>query len=300
MKSWLVAVVAAMFATQASAQQIALTFDDLPSHDKLPPGETRVEVAEKIIAALKGAQVPPVYGFVNGLRLVDDPASAPVLSLWREAGFPLGNHTYSHMNLDTNSVADWEADALKNESVIAPLMKGSDSRWLRFPFLAEGDTIQKHLAIRAFLAKHRYRIASVTMSFDDYLWNSPYARCVAKGEDGTIAQMEAAYLAAAEGSLNYYHNLSIQLFGRDIAYVLLMHLGAFDARMLPRLLDLYRSHGVRFVTLEQAERDPFYARAVDPAKPEGPMTLEQAMQARGVSYFPGRLVRVMAFDDLCK
>jgi hypothetical protein len=70
--------------------------------------------------------------------------------------------------------------------------------------------------------------------------------------------------------------------------------------MLPRLLDLYRAHGVRFVTLEQAERDPFYAPAVGPARPEGPMTLEQAMQARGVSYFPARLVRVMDFDSLCK
>ena len=254
----------------------------------------------KIIAALKDSHVPPVTGFVNGLRLVDDPSSAPVLALWREAGFPLGNHTYSHMNLNTNSVTDWEADTLKNEPVIAPLMKGQDFHWLRFHFLAEGDTIQKHQAIRQFLAMHHYRIASVTMSFDDYLWNSPYARCVAKADEGAISQMESAYLAAAEGSLNYYHSLSVQLFGRDIPYVLLMHLGAFDARMLPRLLDLYRAQGVRFVTLEQAERDPFYARAVDPAKPEGPMTLEQAMHGRGVSYFPARLVRVMDFDALCQ
>jgi len=69
--------------------------------------------------------------------------------------------------------------------------------------------------------------------------------------------------------------------------------------MLPRLLDLYRAHGVRFVSLERAEKDAFYARAVNPAKPDGPMTLEQAMHARGVT-FPPRLVRVMAFDSLCQ
>ena len=36
---------------------------------------------------------------VNGtlfLRLRDDPPSAPVLKMWRDAGFPLGNHTFSH------------------------------------------------------------------------------------------------------------------------------------------------------------------------------------------------------------
>jgi hypothetical protein len=30
--------------------------------------------------------------------------------------------------------------------------------------------------------------------------------------------------------------MSEQLYNRDIPYVLLMHIGAFDARMLPRLL----------------------------------------------------------------
>ena len=54
--------------------------------------------------------MPPVYGFVNGVQLEREPASAPMLKDWRDAGFPLGNHTWSHMNLNTSSLADWEAD----------------------------------------------------------------------------------------------------------------------------------------------------------------------------------------------
>ena len=42
-----------------------------------------------------------------------------------------------------------------------------------------------------------------------------------------------------------------------------MHIGAFDARMLPRLLELHRARGVRLVTLPEAERDPFYRTAID-------------------------------------
>ena len=298
MRARLLAAAFCLLALPATAgPKIAITFDDLPSHSALPQGTTRVEIAQQIIAALKDAKAPPVYGFVNGLRLVDDAPSAPVLQLWRAAGFPLGNHTWSHINLNQHALAEWEADTLKNEAVLKPL--GGDWRWLRFPYLAEGDTVAKHAGVRAFLARRRYRIAAVTMSFDDYLWNDPYARCIAKHDEATIATMETAYLAAAEASLAYYHDLSMQLYGRDIPYVLLMHLGAFDARMLPRLLALYAAKGVAFVALDEAESDPFYAAQIDPRLPPTPASLEQAMLARGVNFTP-RNVQVLPFDTLCR
>ncbi|HXC54777.1 MAG TPA: polysaccharide deacetylase family protein [Rhizomicrobium sp.] len=299
MKRLAAALLFCALSTPAAASEIALTFDDLPSHSVLPAGETRIAIAQKIIAALAAARTPPVYGFVNGIRLVDDPASAPVLALWRDAGFPLGNHTWSHMNLNQHAEADWEADTLKNEATLAPLMANGDWRWLRYPFLAEGDTPQKRDAARAFLAAHRYRIAAVTLSFDDYLWNEPYARCIAAQDAAAIALLETAYLGAAETDLAYEHMLSLRLYGRDIPYVLLLHLGAFDARMLPRLLALYQSEGARFVSLADAERDPFYAIQTDPGLPAGPANLEFTMVARGIP-LPARVVQVLPFDALCR
>jgi peptidoglycan/xylan/chitin deacetylase (PgdA/CDA1 family) len=286
-------------ATPAFGQQIALTFDDLPSTSDLPAGTTRVKIAAEIIAALKAAHVPPVTGFVNGVRLHDDPASAPVLKMWRAEGWPLGNHTYSHISLSQRSLADWEADVLKNEAVIAPLMRGRDWRWLRFPYLEEGETLAKHDAARAFLAAHGYRVASVTIDFDDWQWDDLYPLCVAKHDAANIAKMETTYLAAASDSLAYFRGLSQQLYGRDIPYVLLMHLGSFDARMLPRLLALYQGKGVHFITLEEAEADPFYAADTDPRRAAVPVDLEQALIAKGVSYTQ-RDEKVMAFDTLCK
>jgi hypothetical protein len=46
-----------------------------------------------------------------------------------------------------------------------------------------------------------------------------------------------------------------------------MHAGAFDARMLPRLLALYQRYGFRFVALDEAERDPAYRADLDPSLP---------------------------------
>ena len=289
----------ALTATATSAEQIALTFDDLPSHSPLPAGTTRVKIAREIIDALKAVHAPRVYGFVNGVRLEDDPLSAPVLKMWRDAGFPLGNHTYSHVSLSHSTLDTWTADAVKNEAVIAPLMAGDDWHWLRFPYLEEGDTVQKHADTRAWLAQHGYKIASVTMSFDDYLWNDVYPRCIARHDAKSIKRLETAFMSAAETSLGYYHNLSMQLYGHDIPYVLLMHLGAFDARMLPRLLAMYQRKGVTFITLEDAERDPFYAADIDLRRPAGPVDLDQTMIAKGISYAE-RDEKVLPFDAMCK
>ena len=65
-----------------------------------------------------------------------------------------------------------------------------------------------------------------------------------------------------------------------------MHLGAFDARMLPRLLSLYTAMGFGFTTLPLAEADPFYAAAVDLSLPGPSPTLEAAAAAKGMPIPP--------------
>ena len=206
--STLIVVAALVSSTSAPAQQIAITWDDLPAHSALPQGETRVEIGHKLIAAMKDAHLPPVYGFVNGVQLEHEPASAPMLKDWRDAGFPLGNHTWSHMNLNTMSLVDWEADLVKNEPILAKYAGGDDWHWLRYPFLAEGDTPEKRAEARKFLADHGYRIAAVTMSFGDYMWNEPYARCIAKNDTAAIAQLESTYLQAAADDADFRRAMS--------------------------------------------------------------------------------------------
>ncbi|MFP5227097.1 MAG: polysaccharide deacetylase family protein [Acidobacteriota bacterium] len=261
----------------AQAQQIAFTFDDLPAHGPLPQGETRIDVANKVIRALKKAHVPPTYGFVNGIAVQDHPETAAVLAAWRAAGNLLGNHTWSHMNLNQHSLQQFEDDTQKNEALLELQMKGADWKWFRFPYLAEGDTAPKKMGFRVYLAQHGYQIAGVTASFADYEWNEPYARCSEKRDTKAIRWLEKSYLAAAAEDIRYRKAMSEQLYNRQISYVLLMHIGAFDARMLPRLLSLYEARGFSFVPLEDAEKDPFYKYDVDPKLLPGPDTLEGAM-----------------------
>lgn len=267
------AVVAGSGAAAASAQQIALTFDDLPSHSALPKGETRIGVASRIIAALSEADAPPSYGFINAGSVVADPEAGRVLALWRAAGHPLGNHTWSHLRLDDADRTPFKTEVQLNEPLLAALMGEADWRWFRYPYLYEGSTAEARTDVRAFLSGRGYRVASVTLNFDDYAWNEPYARCADRGDEKAIAHLEASYLSAARASLEQARARSRAAVGRDIPLVLLMHLGAFDARMLPRLLAQYRADGATFVTLEQAQSDPFYAGDVKASLAADPVGL---------------------------
>jgi lysophospholipase L1-like esterase len=294
------AVPVAIFgAEQQVTSRIAFTFDDLPAHGVLPAGESRLDVASKIIAALRQAGLPPVYGFINGERVEENPADEAVLQAWRAAGNPLGNHTWSHMNLNQHTMEDFAADIAKNEPVLKKTMGTPDWHWFRFPFLAEGDTPQKHAAVRQYLADHHYKVAAVTMSFGDYMWNEPYARCKDKGDENAVAMLKATYLAAADASIAYDRELSHTLFGRDIPYVLLMHIGALDAEMLPQLLDLYRSRGFRFVTLADAEQDSWYRPETSPGLPSETETLEGTMRARHLAP-PSYMAPAVPFNTICR
>jgi hypothetical protein len=114
-----------------------------------------------------------------------------------------------------------------------------------------------------------------------------------------IAQLESSYLEAAAGDAEFRRAMAKALFGRDIPYVLLMHVGAFDARMLPRLLALYKREGFSFVTLEEAEKDPFYTGSMNPAMDAPPDLLEVAMQAKGLP-LPARAKVGVDVNSLCR
>jgi peptidoglycan/xylan/chitin deacetylase (PgdA/CDA1 family) len=285
--------------TPAGSLQLAITFDDLPAHGPLPPGATRLGVATKIIHALQDANVPPTYGFVNAAELERHPDEMAVLRAWRDAGNPLGNHTWSHMNLNQHTIEEFELEVEKNESVLEQLMDHSDWHWFRFPFLAEGETPYKHDAVRSFLVKRSYKVAAVTMSFADYAWNEPYARCQAKNNEKAVASLRETYLAAAEQNIIFYRSLSQSLFARDIPYVLLMHIGAFDAEMLPRLLDLYRSKGFVFISLPVAEKDEFYKVDTDAQSPSAPDSLEWLATERHVA-MPQRTSYDQQLNAMCR
>jgi len=252
--------------TRSAAPAIAVTFDDIPAHGPLPPSETRIGIVREIVTALNHADTP-AFGFLNAGFGLDDPTTAAATAAWRTAGLSRGNHGYAHADPNRVGAAAFAADVARNEAPLAAAAGRTDWHWFRYAFLSEGRTPAVREAARADLKACSYRIATVTMGFDDFKWNEPYAACVVRGDRRGIAALEAGFLADARIAADPARAQERAILGRDIPYVLLMHVGAFDAHMLPRLLDLYRRMGFRFATLPAAQADPFYAAATDLSLP---------------------------------
>jgi peptidoglycan/xylan/chitin deacetylase (PgdA/CDA1 family) len=267
-------------ALPSAAERVALTFDDLPVNGALAPGTTEDSIARETIAVLKARHVPAVYGFVNGARLEDHPAGAEALRLWVAAGFDLANHTYGHHDLGEVSVERFVEDIRQNEPLLDLLQPPARTRWFRYPYLREGDTLAKRDEVRAALAARGYRIAQVTLDYEDYLWNSAYARCVARPDPATVAWLHRSYRELAAGYLDAGRAAARELVGRPIDHVLLLHLGAYSATILPELLDLLERKGFTLATLEEVSRDPIYALNPNLASRDGGTLLEQLLEAR--------------------
>jgi peptidoglycan-N-acetylglucosamine deacetylase len=282
----------------AWGQQMAVTIDDLPAHGALPAGMTRSQIADSILKTLKREGLPPVYGFINGGRGVEDPDSPVVLQAWRKAEQPLGNHTWAHLDLNKETAEEFGTEVSRNEPLLESLMGKNDWHWLRYPFLHEGDTVEKRRAVRGWLFAHGYKIAEVSMDFEDYLWNAPYARCVAKHDAASIAKLHDSYLAVADQYYGVFRQLSQLVYGRDVKYVLLMHVGAFDARMLPELLKLYRAKGVKFISLPDAMSDPAYRDDPDIGEPNGGTFLELMLEKKKIK-FPANSKPYKELEAMC-
>jgi len=266
------------------AESVAITFDDLPLNGELPAGTTRVRVVKDVLAILKKQRVPQVYGFINAGKLEGSADGAQALELWVAGGQRVGNHTYSHQDLHKSAPEDFLRDVRLNEPALELLDKDDTWRWFRYPYLREGDTPEKRRAVRAQLHDRGYRIAQVTLDYEDYLWNSAYARCIARSDNSSIAWLRSSYLTTASQYLDLDRQLARLVFGREINHVLLLHLGAFSSNILPDLLTLLRSKGFKLVTLEQAQSDPAYDSDPDAASKYGGSLLEQWMDARALKY----------------
>src|SRR5579862_1930862 len=92
-------------------RQVAITIDDLPAGNAYNMTAADItEMTTKLLAALRQQKIP-VVGFVNRSELyrtgeVDERIKA--LDMWLDAGFELGNHTFSHTSLNKAGIKAWE------------------------------------------------------------------------------------------------------------------------------------------------------------------------------------------------
>lgn len=245
---------------ESAAIELAITVDDLPLRiaDGVPgTAQEEEKVFESFLSAFAHHEVPAVYGFVNGKRVEEAPARFPLLEAWRNAGHPLGNHTYSHAR--PNNAASYIEDIDRGEDVLRRLYPGADERtWkvFRFPYLNEGAG-EKRTAIKAHLESRGYRVAPVSVDFFDYAYADAYARCTDSHDAAAVARIESSFVRNAVECLRGSDTATRKAAGRRTKHVLLLHVGPLQAKLLERMLAELRAANVKFISLDQALEDPF-------------------------------------------
>ena len=259
-----------VFAASLSAQTktVAITIDDLP-YATLGPALSDVEEARQNIAsildALHAHHVPTV-AFVNERKLMVDgqlDMRVGLLEQWLEGGVELGNHTYSHANLNKTPLPDFEDEVIKGEVITKRLMleHGKQERYFRHPFLMTGATLDEKHEFEAFLKSRGYTVAPVTLEDLDWAFNSAYREALKEGDQETANKVLPAYLAHLDTEIDYYETMTRDLFGRDIAHVMLLHSDQINGIMLDKVLARFEARGYKFITLDEALKDPAYQTA---------------------------------------
>lgn len=240
----LIAILLSAGAVFAQGRVVAITVDDLPfAAGGISSGtESQAEIANrKLLAAFRKRKIP-VTGFVIQRQAEElGLAGVSLLQLWTQAGFDLGNHTYSHADVNDLSTDAIEAEIVRGESVVGPLMNqvGKKLEFFRFPFNHTGDTKAKHDAIAEFLARRGYRIAACTIDTSDYVFNQAYVRILANHDDANARRLRSEYLAYSDAEIDYYAKLNKQVLGYEPPEVMLLHDNLLNADSIGAVLRLF-------------------------------------------------------------
>lgn len=267
---WLgVASFCCLFQTSVFAEdrEIAITIDDLPfvaSGTNTPANYKRTHDRFMAIVNFLVENQVPATGFIIGGAVASNEWS--FLETFREKGFTLGNHTYTHRSLNSITAKQYIADVDKADKKLAAVM--TTPKYFRFPYLAEGNG-EKKKEVEAYLAEHQYTIAPVTIDSKDYEFNARLYRIAYRNREKSIPQFKKQYLAYIWKQTLRAEKSAKKVDGKPIKQILLLHANLLNSYCLGDIIEMYKKNGYKFITLEEALKgntaQPIHDSALVPA-----------------------------------
>ena len=205
-------------------------------------------------AAIRGALLEagaPAAVFFNGRDLAEGDG---LVEDWAQAGFTVGNHTWSHAGLQRAPVEDWLADAARLQTALEARV--GQVTLFRYPFLQMGPDAATRDRAAAGLAELGLTHAPVTVATSE--WVLAFAWREAAGDPARQAAIAAALRAHLLEGLEVASTLGRRITGREVAQITLLHANELVADQLDEILADLRAAGWTPVSAEEALQDPLY------------------------------------------
>jgi len=253
-------ILSCLFAAAAQNKTIALTIDDLPLNGPSIEIERLQKMTEKLLTVTRQNRIPMV-GFVNEALLYapnETDARIAVLKMWHDAGVELGNHNFSHLGFKGASLAAYEDDFIRGDSVINLLVKPKKPRYFRHPFLQMGETREVEDSFEKFIAERGYKSVPVTIDPMDWMFLAAYSKALKEKDKALQKRVSEDYLKFVGLRIDAREKVSDGLFNRQIKHILLIHANELTADTFEALVKIFKNKGYRFITVEEALQDAAY------------------------------------------
>jgi len=243
------------FAT-SSQKEIALTIDDLPfvgsTHNK--PGNIRRENKRftRLIETLNKYKVPAT-GFVIAGTI--ESGQAELLEKFKQDGYVVANHTHTHLNLNRTSSSRYINNIQKADERLAPLM--TSPKFFRYPYLATGRGERKK-QVENYLAESGYIIAPVTVDSKDFRFNAQILNIYWRNRRANLPRIKKRYLNYIWRQTVRAERIAEKKMKRPVKQILLIHSNYLNSHVLGDIIEMYQSKGYKFISLEDALKDPYY------------------------------------------
>jgi peptidoglycan/xylan/chitin deacetylase (PgdA/CDA1 family) len=239
---------------------LAITVDDLLIWDgtPLPAGYSRETIVDAMIKTFQKHSLSGIYGFPHTSPLDQDRGLMSIINHWCDSGHHIANHTHCHACLNWVSSKFYCDDIKRAEDHIGHLIQRAPKRFFRYAMDMSGEAEIKRGEVEDFLQANGYENAPITLWFSDFAWIAPYYRAVESKDEAALAMLRTSFIDAALFQLRSHAKSAREMFGRDLPYIWLIHATPIAADMLDDLLTALKRAGVRFVTLEDAMRDPIH------------------------------------------
>lgn len=235
---------------EAQAREVALTFDDAPTPDSaLMTGEERTQ---KIIAALKQADVPDALFFVKADYI--NPQTAKRLAQYTTAGFHLANHSFSHQSANKIGVTDYAIDAYKAHLALKPY--DNVLSFHRFPYLHYGESLDEVNLLQQHLTALGYSDGYVTADNFDWYISALINRAAENGQTIDYPKARDFYVNHLLDTLEFYDGLAQERLNRSPRHLLLLHENDAAALFVGDLIAALRSRGWKIISPQRAYKDP--------------------------------------------